>query len=142
MRICHPAANILKEVLISKGYRDAMVLGCSVLIGNGYGEPIACCGELEICDKPFHSVVLVSGCLIDMTVGQFRKQTALIPDHLVIGPDTTSEMLKTNRRYVEKLETNAVRHAQRTSAFNYSIAYFPTDRNREWMKELSQSHCA
>jgi hypothetical protein len=86
MRICHPAANELKGVLISRGYRNARVFGCSVLIGNGDGEPIARCGKFTVCDKPFHSVVLVSGCLIDVTAGQFRKHEVSMPDYIVIRP--------------------------------------------------------
>jgi hypothetical protein len=77
-------------MLNSSGYHDARVVGCTVMYGKADGAPLARCGKFAICDKPAHSVVLVSGYLVDATAGQFR-QGASMPDHLVISPDTTSE---------------------------------------------------
>ena len=130
MKDCHHVSNELKHVLNSSGYHDARVVGCTVIYGKGDGVPLARCGEVAICDKPAHSVVLVAGYLVDATAGQFRQQVS-IPDYLVIPPDTTSEMLETNRRLVEKTNRNLLRYADPTAAMNFSIAYIPTDLDWE-----------
>jgi hypothetical protein len=140
MKDCHHVSNELKHVLNSFGYHDARVVGCTVLYGKADGVPLARCGEFAICDKPAHSVVLVSGYLVDATTGQFRHQVSM-PDYLVIPPDTASEMLKTNRHWVETTDKALIRSAVRTDGLDYSIAYIPTDLDWEW-NHVSQSHCA
>ncbi len=128
MRECHSMADVLAHVLRSKGYRDATVIGCSVMSGSSGGLSFRC-GGFETTEEAAHSVVLASGFLIDPTAGQFRNDRVLIPDSLVIPSETASSMLRSNRQW---LETNGACQLMTTSEIarpvvDYSIAYIPTD---------------
>ena len=82
MKDCYSASADLVEVLHCDGFPDARSVGCSVLVTNGAGPPLPF-GEFKVREKPSHAVVLVAGCLIDATIGQFRITGLDFPDYYV-----------------------------------------------------------
>jgi len=127
MRDCHSASLALSEVLADRGYADAAVIGCSVITGRR-GKMSALVGKVEISKKAAHSVVLVRGCLIDATAGQFRSPHVQIPDYIVLPDWAALPMLERNRRWMEtdggvELEINSLK----SGGTDFSIAYIPTD---------------
>jgi hypothetical protein len=128
MADCHNASLALVDVLRSKGYRNATVIGCSVMSGSSEGLSFRC-GGFEITEEAAHSVVLASGFLIDPTAGQFRNDRVVIPDSLVIPPETTSSMLRSNRQWLETRGACQLMSTSETArpVIDYSIAYIPTD---------------
>lgn len=128
MRDCHSASAALAEVLHYRGFLDARSVGCSVLVADHAG-PIGLFGELNITEKPFHSVVVVSGCLIDGTAGQFRSSGLDFPDYLVFDGLHVLQMLNLNRRALGvqgNLPINFFRCGPRAL-----IAYIPTNPSFE-----------
>jgi hypothetical protein len=126
MRDCHAATAALKHHLRSVGYHDARVLGCSVFTTNEAGM-VGGCGTFSITEEPAHSVVLVSGYLIDPTAGQFRSPEIAIPDYLVLPPEVASSMLQANRQWLDLLTGALTLHCDDYKSGEFQIAYVPTD---------------
>jgi hypothetical protein len=131
MADCHNASLALVDVLRSKGYRDATVMGCTVMSGSS-GALTFRCGGFETTKEAAHSVVLALGFLIDPTAGQFRNDRVVIPDSLVIPPETASSMLRSNRQWLDTDGASPLMHISESArpVIDYSIAYMPTDSVR------------
>jgi hypothetical protein len=126
MRDCHSAAASLVAVLNYRGFADARVIGCSVCAGNR-NEIVLRLGEIEVSDSGRHSVVLVKGCLIDATAGQFRCPEIQIPDYLVLPGRIALTMLEINRRWMETKGGEIYMHSVKNGGNDFLIAYIPTD---------------
>lgn len=125
MADCHNASGALQEVLRERGYEDARVLGCSVITGNSLKLHNRC-GDFKINDDPAHSVVVVSGHLIDPTLGQFRVHGIKLPDYLILSPKIVAPMLEQNRKWMSSNGALAL-HRVKNGEYDFAIAYIPTD---------------
>jgi hypothetical protein len=101
MRDCRCACRGLADVLKDRGFSDATMIGCSVFLGNRDGM-LSRTGEFEATESPARSVVLVRGCLIGATAGQFRCDKVQIPDYLVLPRRIALSILETTCRWMEK----------------------------------------
>jgi len=129
MRDCHNVSAQLVEVLKHRGFADAMVIHCAVLTGDGDAiHPRI--DENGVEHMTEHSVVVVAGCLIDATVGQFHSSVVQIPDYLVIPERIAVPMLQTNRRWQEGKTSMLRSHFEKTGGMNFSIIYIPIDLER------------
>lgn len=129
----HTATMAMKRVLRDVGYRDARVLGVSVIVWNAAGE-MGSCGEFSITDEPSHSVVRVAGCILDPTAGQFRRPGIAIPDYLILPPEIAASHLPANRRWLELgakesgvTEGQLLTFSAGSGDSEVRIAYIPTD---------------
>ena len=126
MRDCHSASAGLVEALRGDGFEDARVVGCTVFAGNSSG-PKLLMGELDIVDKPRHSIVLVDGYIIDATTGQFRVRGIGIPDYLVLPPGIAVPLLELNRQWIENKVGEVYMQSAKNGGTDYTLAYLPTD---------------
>jgi hypothetical protein len=78
MRWCHSATAALKKLLRFDGFHDARVLKCSVLT-KGSEANLSGLLHQDPNEEAPHSVVIVSGFLIDPTSGQFCRDGVRIP---------------------------------------------------------------
>ena len=124
MQDCYSASAALVEVLRMKGFLDARSLGCSVVVTDGIGSPKRV-GFFDVQEKPSHQVVIVSGVLIDATIGQYRAAGLSFPDYHVFDNCNVPEVLELNRSI---LGVNGPTHVHyfRVRSGIY-IAYIPTD---------------
>jgi hypothetical protein len=126
---CFSAAIALRQVLRSLGYKDAAVLGCSVITGNSAAGLTNLCGELSSDSDPAHCFVLVGGgYLLDPTVGQFRTDQVLIPDALVLPPEIVTEMLLANFAWLASKGPELSVFAIKDKTCDFQIAYLPIPR--------------
>lgn len=126
MADCHSASRAMESVLKDNGFADVKVIGCSVIIGNQEGLNSRT-GEFTPTDSAAHSVVLVSGCLIDVTAGQFRSPEVRIPDYLVLSERIVTPMLQCNRHWMMTQSGGLNTHSVDSDVSNFSVAYIPTD---------------
>lgn len=125
---CHSASAALRRVLRDDGHHSARLVECCVLSGNN--ERLTnLCGELGVGVPAGHSVVLVSGYLIDPTAGQFRNETVRIPDYLVLPPDVALSLLQDNRHWLESAGESPRVHRQKSAEHDFQIAYVPTSES-------------
>lgn len=126
MRDCHSATAALQGELHSRGFDTAKVVGVSALVISSQGLK-AGCGAFTLGREPAHSVVFVSGYVLDPTSGQFRTPEFFIPDYIVIGPSVASCMLESNRRWIENGSDELVLCKVVEKEYEFQIAYVPTD---------------
>jgi hypothetical protein len=77
-----------------------------------------------------HSVVVVVGCLVDATAGQFHSSLVQIPDYLVLPEAIAGPMLQANRRWREAETPELRAHFVKNSGMDFSISYIPIDLER------------
>jgi len=121
MRDCENASNELQEYLLSVGYFDAYIVGCSVSMGVRENPGAAECGKFHVVPRSWHYVVVVKDHLIDATVGQFRKPGVPAPDCLVMP--NARRHLDVNRKFVLDGGGDLTYHIDRASGL--AIGYFP-----------------
>ena len=129
MRDCHNVSAHLVEVLRHRGFADAVVIHCAVLTGNG-DEILPARDENGVVHMIEHSVVVVAGCLIDATAGQFHSPLVKIPDYLVLPEPIAGPMLQANRRWQEDKTHELRGHFVKNGGMNFSISYIPIDLER------------
>jgi len=126
MRDCHNVSAQLVEELRHRGFADAVVIRCAVL--TGHGEAIVpAIDENGVVHMIEHSVVVVAGCLIDATAGQFHSLLVKIPDYLVLPEAIAGPMLQANLRWQEAKTPELRAHFVKNSKMNFSISYIPLD---------------
>lgn len=126
LRDCHNASQAMADFLQSSGFTDAAVVGCSVAFGSSAGITQRL-GEFEVSTDPAHSVVSVSGYLIDPTAGQFRTECCLIPDYVILSPHIAKPMLHFNFGWVRGEHNRLVCVSRKRRGEDYQIAYVPTN---------------
>ena len=126
MRDCHNVSAQVVEVLRHRGFADAVVIRCAVLTGHGQAI-VPAIDENGVVHMIEHSIVLVAGCLIDATAGQFHSPSVQIPDYLVLPETIAGPMLHTNLRWQEAKTSELRAHFVKNDGTNFSISYIPID---------------